>query len=145
MAAPSLPYPEPATLAQYNADEEALWGDKSKDVTDTTWSRWVGISKTAHLPMSTFLDKPAPTVSLANSAQQGASAAGGAALNALGLGGLTNGQTWVRIGEGLVGLIVIAVGLSALTKNTSGGKGLLRTRRVVKRYVALSALLLCQR
>lgn len=86
MAASSLPYPHPTSDAQAKADAD-----------------WI----LAHPPNL--------QQSVQKLAQQAAGGVGSAALDAVGLGGLKNPQTWVRIAEGLAGLIILGVGLAKLT------------------------------
>lgn len=52
------------------------------------------------------------------------------------LSALTQRSTWLRVGEGLLGLILIGVGLAAITRSTSTGKaiqsGVVKAAKVIK-------------
>jgi hypothetical protein len=48
---------------------------------------------------------------------------------------LTNANTWLRVGEGILGLLLITVGVVAITKSTSAGKALASTAGKVAKVV----------
>lgn len=48
---------------------------------------------------------------------------------------LSQRQTWLRIGEGLLGLILIAVGVMAITKSSSVGQAATRTAGKAAKFI----------
>lgn len=83
-------------------------------ISDTLSNAFGGKNGIANLPSNTI---PSVTSGL------------NSGLNATGIGAvyglasaLTQRNTWIRIIEGFVGLVILGVGVAALTKNTSAGK-----------------------
>jgi hypothetical protein len=87
--------------------------------------------KAAHPPNSK--NNPIPAVT-------GAEAAAGNVTGALGVGtdvngfvsALTQRATWLRVGEGLLGIVLIAIGVSAFAKSTSVGQTAVKAAKLIK-------------
>lgn len=120
---------------------DLLAGDVSKITSDTAKARSEGLSGPADI-IDTFVKthKFNPVAKTWGSLQDEINNAKGlAGVVAPDIGGflsaLVNKNTWLRIGEGVIGIILLGIGVSVIAKSTSAGQAATKVAKTAAKVV----------